>query len=155
MTTQTQNTFVTVTEFRQAIAELKARVTGLENLANRLGYAVDVPEVESVPESVSDTNRPSVRVPVSTEFDTSSVPNDYDDSDRDVHGRPSGVDYGAVAYGLTSLRDKIARQFNVSGAFDNSTDLGRQYVDTVAWFASCFQGDASFNEAEFRRNAGV
>lgn len=133
--TQVATTFVTREEFVAAIGELKARVIGLENLANRLGYTVDVPETESVPESQSDADAPTV---------LSSVPSDYDDSDRDVHGRPSGVDYRAVAYGLTTLRG------DVTDALGSSPEVTRRYADAVDWFVSCFRGDASFNEAEFR-----
>jgi hypothetical protein len=132
MTTQVENTFVTREEFREAIADLRARVTGLENLANRLGYAVDVPETETVPESVSDADAPSVS-------SNGSAPA--------VTG--SGVDYPAVAFGLTSLRDEIR------GALGSSPELSRRYSDAVAWFVSCFSGDPAFDADTFRQQAGV
>lgn len=126
--TQVATTFVTREEFVAAIGELKARVIGLENLANRLGYTVDVPETESVPESVSDVSAPRA-------VETVAQP---------LNGQSSGVDYRAVAYGLTTLRG------DVTDALGSSPEVTRRYADAVDWFVSCFRGDASFNETEFR-----
>jgi hypothetical protein len=125
-----------VAEFRAEIAAVKARLTGLENLANRLGYTVDVPDVDSVPESALDTDAPSTA--------------GFDDSDRDVHGRPSGVDYGAVAYGLTDLKSKLRGVVTIS-----DHELDNYYRAVVEWNVACFVGDVSFDAAAFRRDAGV
>lgn len=135
MTTQVESTFVTREEFLAAVDELNRKVQGLYNLADRLGYSVDVPERASVPESTPDTDRPSV---------VESAPRvTY------VGAQSSGVDYGAVAYGLTTLKQDVV------DALGRSPQVERRYADAVDWFVSCFRGDASFNEAEFRRNAGV
>lgn len=139
MTTQVNATFVTVEEFRSAIADLKARVTGLENLANRLGYAVDVPATETVPESVSDADAPSVSSNGST-TETPATPS---------NGAVSGVDYGAVAYGLSQIKATMVSHLG------SSAELNREYAGAVTWFAACFEGDASFDRATFERTAGV
>lgn len=133
MTTQVSTTFVTREEFRAAIDELNARVQGLYNLADRLGYSVDVPEVNSVPEAQSDADRPSVHAPV----------------ELHPNGSASGVDYRAVAYGLTTLKTKIENHLG------RSTFLDNDYRDMVRWFVACFEGDASFNAEDFRGAAGV
>jgi hypothetical protein len=44
MTTQVESTFVTRAEFLRELAEINRRIQGLYNLADRLGYTVDVPE---------------------------------------------------------------------------------------------------------------
>lgn len=133
MTTQVESTFVTRAEFLRELAEINRRIQGLYNLADRLGYTVDVPEAESVPEAQSDHDAPSV-------VNNSAAP---------VEGLSSGVDYAAVAYGLTSLKADIV------GALGASAELNRRYAQAVDWFASCFAGDASFNGTDFRRAAGV
>ena len=133
MTTQVENTFVTREEFRAAIDDLNAKVQGLYNLADRLGYTVDIPAVQSNPESVPTAVTPTRRVETVTQS----------------NGQTAGVDYSAVAYGLTSLRNDITE------ALGSSQEITRRYAATVDWFVSCFAGDASFDADTFRRNAGV
>jgi hypothetical protein len=77
------------------------------------------------------------------------APESYDDSDRDVHGR-SPLDYGAIAFGLSEIKRKIAAQF---GASD---ELNREHAGSVQWFADVFAlADPTFDMAAFTRNAGV
>lgn len=131
--------FVTRTEFlrevndvKTALSDVDRRVTGLFNLANHMGYSVDVPTAPSVPESTSDTDRPSV---TPTFTGTATVSNG------------SGVDYVGVAYGLLSIkRDAVASEADVPSSY---------FSDMVDWFVTCFRNDSSFNETEFRLNAGV
>lgn len=69
-------------------------------------------------------------------------------------GRTNSVDYGAVAFGLSQIKDDVMRlsgNMTVSGA-----DLARHYALTVQYFADVFsKSDTTFNEAEFKRQAGV
>lgn len=138
MTTSTE--FVTREEFRTAIDLLNRQVQGLYNLADRMGYTVDVPEGDSVPESQSDADAPSV----SSNGNGSNVT-----SAPESTGTGTGVDYGAVAYGLTGIRDKFRQHLG------SSADLTREYEGAVEWFVGCFAGDASFDANTFRAQAGV
>ncbi len=129
----TNTEFVTREEFVAAIDDLNRRVQGLYNLADRMGYTVDVPEGDSVPESQSDADAPSVG------NNSTSAPT----------GTGSGVDYNAVAYGLSSLRTKMI------SAVGNRSAVDAEYTGTVAWFVACFAGDPSFDAAAFRRGCGI
>lgn len=135
MTTSTE--FVTREEFLSAIDDLNRRVQGLYNLADRMGYAVTVPEREVVLESVSDADAPSV----SDNGSTNTAPVST--------GTGSGVDYGAVAYGLSEIGAKFRQHLG------SSSDLTREYEGAVEWFVACFSGDASFDANAFRSQAGV
>lgn len=135
MTTSTE--FVTREEFRTAIDLLNRQVQGLYNLADRMGYTVDVPEGDSVPESQSDADAPSV----------SSNGNSATSDTPAVAG--SGVDYTGVAYGLSDIGAKFRQHLGSSG------DLTREYEGAVEWFAACFAGDPAFDANAFRAAAGV
>jgi hypothetical protein len=135
MSTSTE--FVTREEFLTAIDLLNRQVQGLYNLADRMGYTVDVPEGDSVPESVSDASAPSVLSSVQTTDNTNT--------DAPVS---SGVDYGAVAYGLSEIKAKFRAHLGTSD------DLTREYEGAVEWFVGCFAGDASFDANAFRAAAG-
>lgn len=133
MTTSTN--FVTQDEFRAAIDELNRRVQGLYNLADRMGYSVVVPEGNSVPESTPDTDAPSV----SSNGSNATTP----------APTGSGVDYNAVAYGLTTLKTEIESHLG------QSAEVNRVYADTVEWFAACFAGDTAFDANTFRAATGA
>lgn len=136
MTTSTE--FVTREEFLGAIDDLNRRVQGLYNLADRMGYAVTVPEREVVLESTPDTDAPSVS-------DNGSNSN----GNSAPVATASGVDYGAVAYGLSEIGAKFRQHLGSSG------ELTREYEGAVEWFVACFSGDASFDANAFRSQAGV
>lgn len=136
MTTSTE--FVTREEFRTAIDLLNRQVQGLYNLADRMGYTVDVPEGDSVPESQSDADAPSVSSNGSSS-NTTSAP----------VSTGTGVDYGAVAYGLSEIGAKFRQHLG------SSAELTREYEGAVEWFVGCFAGDASFDANAFRTGAGV
>lgn len=58
----------------------------------------------------------------------------------------SGVDYGAVAFGLADMRRKLAEHLP-------SIEVNAQMRDAADWFAACFAGDPSFDAAEFTAKA--
>lgn len=58
----------------------------------------------------------------------------------------SGVDYGAVAFGLADMRRKLAAHLPAH-------EVNVHMRDAVAWFAACFAGDPSFDAAEFTAKA--
>lgn len=61
----------------------------------------------------------------------------------------TGVDYGAIAFGLSEIRRKLA------GVLDGPT-LRSEHEGAVQYFADVFsKADPAFNEAEFKRQAGA
>lgn len=111
-----------------ALAELSGRVEALEELAsNHLGFV------------------PSTRVYRDTEV-TAAAPAEVSNAGS---GEVSGVDYGAVAFGLSEIKRKIASQFNVTDA-----QMQSQWEGTVDYFADVFaKSDPGFDRAAFTRAA--
>lgn len=69
--------------------------------------------------------------------------------DGDVRTAP-GIDYGAVAFGLSEIAAKVR------GHLGGPQELVDHYREAVQYFADVFaKADATFNEAEFKRQAGV
>lgn len=65
----------------------------------------------------------------------------------------SRVDYGAVAYGLSSIKRDVA---GVIGAEARNSDLAEHYRQTVQYFVDVFaKADPAFDANLFRRQAGV
>lgn len=73
---------------------------------------------------------------------------------RDPHETSAqGVDYGAVAFGLSQIKRDVA---NVVGSEARTADLTAHYVGTVQYFADVFaKSDPSFDIGAFKRQAGV
>ncbi len=118
-------------------AELERRVTDLEVLAE---------QIKRERGGVTASALPTRQVPTSVRVGS------YDG----VTGssRPSAVtpdvDYGAVAFGLSEIKRKVA------SALPGNAYLGGEYEGTVQYFADVFaKSDPSFNEADFKRQAGV
>lgn len=136
---------MTLAEVAAELADIARRVTRLEDIARRALPSHYLPELDDSRRTTTvEAPAPTatVRVPVSTEYDTSDTPSSNGST-------PTGVDYGAVAYGLTDLKRKIQAQLG------SSSELDSEYRGLVEWFAGCFQGDASFDRAAFQRQAGV
>jgi len=108
-------------EAREAFANLVTRVEALENLARDLRS-----------HGVSRDVTPSVATPTTTFSE-----------DRGV------VDYGAVAFGLSEIKRKVA-------AAGVGSALQSEYVGAVQYFADVFaKSDPSFDVALFKRQSGV
>lgn len=126
--THEAGTYTSQADVSNALADLAGRVATLEALAHdHLGAPLPARTVETVsaPEPVTDTPAP--------------LP---------VRPRTSGVDYGAVAYGLSQIKSKVR------AALGGSTEVDREHAGAVEWFVGCFAGDPSFDADAFRRNAG-
>jgi hypothetical protein len=134
--TQEAGEYTSQADVSNALADLAGRVATLESLANQhlsAGLPTRTVETVSVPEPVTETPAPApvtAPAPVVTSNGT------------------SGVDYGAVAYGLSDLKRKIR------GALGGSAEVDREHTGAVEWFVACFSGDASFDADTFRRQAG-
>lgn len=62
----------------------------------------------------------------------------------------TGVDYGAVAYGLASIKADIKTQFGVTDG-----QMASKWTGVVSYFADVFtKSDPNFDRAAFTRNAG-
>lgn len=108
-------------EAREAFANLVTRVEALETLARTL-------RAQGGSTAVSETyNRPQAP----------------------VTGGTTGVDYAAVAFGLSEIKRKVAQ---LAGGHD----LATEYAGTVQYFADVFaKADPSFDADAFRSQAGV
>jgi hypothetical protein len=116
-------------EFERDMASLKGRVSALETLAGQLKNSA--PAVHAAAHSTYDGVTGSSR---------SSLPVQVNEA--------TGVDYGAIAFGLSDLKRK-ARNSGVSG-------VSETFAGAVQYFADVFsKSDPSFNEADFKRQAGV
>lgn len=60
----------------------------------------------------------------------------------------TGVDYGAVAFGLAEIKRRVQ-------GLASSATVTNEYRQTVQYFADCFKADPSFDEESFKRAAGV
>lgn len=117
-----------VQPYVEELNALKDRVTALEELARlHLGQS-------------ASPARPVVTP--SPSYDRSGIP-------AAARGERTGVDYGAVAFGLSEIKRRVAQI--VSG-----TSLADEYAGTVQYFADVFaKSDPSFNADEFKRAAGA
>lgn len=129
-------------EFESDIAALKGRVSTLETLAAELkrngvrGYTAPV-TASALPtrtpggsyDAVTGSSRPSATTTT------------------------SDVDYGAVAFGLSEIKRKVA---DLLGASRGLGALQSEYPSTVQYFADVFaKADPSFDADAFKRQAGV
>lgn len=65
----------------------------------------------------------------------------------------TGVDYGAVAYGLASIKADVS---GIRDAFVGREEIDKQYRGAVQYFADVFKkADPSFDETTFKVQAGV
>lgn len=70
-------------------------------------------------------------------------------------GARSALDYGAVAFGLVTMKADVNGIRN-SGTDTSTAEVNRYYGRAVQYFADVFaKADPGFNEAEFKRQAGV
>lgn len=124
------------------LQELNRRVGELENLAASLRPgALPVRNVSTIrPESAAV--RAATRVETRDPIDGASV------------GRTTGVDYGAVAFGLAEIKRNVATALNGAGV--SIQTLNSKYEGTVQYFADVFaKSDPQFNAAEFVRLANA
>lgn len=114
---------------RRELSNLGARVTTLEALAARMRASLPS-------EMERDITGTAVRR----------------DLPRRTPGASLGVDYGAIAFGLSEIARKIA---GVLGDTSEG-DLKSEYEGAVQYFADVFaKADPAFDEAQFKRQAGV
>lgn len=67
----------------------------------------------------------------------------------------TGVDYGAVAFGLKEISRKVGELVGSTGRV-NESELKREYEGTVQYFADVFaKADPNFDEVSFKRAAGL
>lgn len=116
-------------EAAQKLAELDKRVGALEALAARhLGARYDA----STPVSTAETS--AARTTTTATAAPSST----------------GVDYAAIAFGLSEVKRKVAVALDSSSA----SRMASEYAGTVDYFADVFaKSDPSFNRNEFNRLA--
>lgn len=118
-------------DVRAKAIELDERVTALENLARQIRVPNAVAGLPVRPAStvVRDVTGTAVR-----------------------SGQRSTLDYGAVAYGLSEIKRKVA---GLVGDGDASA-LRSEYAGTVQYFADVFtKADPQFDADEFKRAAGA
>lgn len=130
------------------VTSLNSRVTELEALARRLGAS---------PVSVGEA-RPVVSAS-SPSFDRSGIPAAAQGEDapagRVATAARTGVDYGAVAFGLAEIARKTSAALSALGGAPE-LQLRSEYEGAVQYFADVFaKSDPSFDAAEFKRQAGA
>lgn len=112
------------------VAHLRGRVDALETLANVLRAE----RASTTEQPARFDERDEVRLPTRTP------------------GAALGVDYGAIAFGLSEIKRNVARALTVQGG----AELAQQYEGTVQYFADVFsKSDPSFDEVLFKRQSGV
>lgn len=117
---------------RRELGNLNDRVTTLENLAAQM--------------------RASLPSEVERDITGTAVRRDLP---RRTPGASLGVDYGAVAFGLSEIARKVAEINSNHFEVDNA-DLKSEYEGAVQYFADVFaKADPAFGEAQFKRQAGV
>lgn len=158
---QDDSAYVTKAESAQFLEDfyaLSERVTVLEGLARQIqsgGVPQRYMDARSVRESVARDNRDAAQ----HSYDRSGMPaaarGEQAPAGRtaSVQGpsqAASGVDYGAVAFGLSEIKRKVAT------ALGGAPGLTNEYAGAVQYFADVFaKSDPSFNADEFKRQAGV
>lgn len=118
-------------EAAQKLAELDERVGALEEIANRLGYGRTL-------RLSAPAEAPAARTATTT-----------------AASNTTGVDYGAVAFGLSELKRKVAAlvEHVRNGSF-STQEVAQDYAGAVDYFADVFaKSDPSFNRDEFNRLA--
>lgn len=71
-------------------------------------------------------------------------------------GASLGVDYGAVAFGLSQIKHDVHDLIAGANVGTSTAELTQHYRETVQYFADVFaKADPAFNEAEFKRQAGA
>lgn len=147
------------------IANLKDRVSALEALARRLqgGGAILTDATGELRVTRNSTPEP---VDADTEayhtYDRSGlnaaargedVPNgrvaETPSRSASVSGRVIGVDYGAIAFGLSEIKRKV-------GQVVTGSEMISEYRGAVQYFADVFaKSDPAFDADEFKRQAGA
>lgn len=123
-------------EFERDLTDLKGRVRSLEGVANDLrrsrGESLPVRAIQGRSSADTYTANLPTRTP----------------------GASLGVDYGAVAFGLSEIKREVTVALNASGV--SAQTLRSKFEGTVQYFADVFaKSDPGFNEAEFKRQSGV
>lgn len=118
-------------DIAQEVQELDRRVSELEGLAAR---HLGVPSVA----------RPATVGGRSVHLGSTQA---------EVQGHATGVDYGAVAFGLSEIKDKVG---NILVGHAAEDDMTREYRGIVQYFSDVFaKSDPSFDAAEFARLANA
>jgi len=148
--------YLTRNEAAPYAAELRAlsdRVTALEALARRLGYGRSG---ETRPVDTAGTaEAEGMTLADEPTYDRSGIPaaaqGESVPSGRTATPRTTtGVDYGAVAFGLSEIARKVR------GAVGASQQMVDEYRGAVQYFADVFaKSDPAFDATEFKRQAGV
>lgn len=132
--------YVTKAEAAQVVEDvnnLKRKVRALEALAETLRNSRQVPTSVSASPRVAD---PIDGGTVGSRPRTASV---------------TGVDYGAVAFGLAQIKSDVTRLVGSSVSVDTS-QLTEHYRQTVQFFADVFaKSDTGFDADAFKRTAGA
>ena len=111
-------------QYADALSALDSRVNALENLARELRNS----PVRTAPAvRVATQEAPRVTTPA------------------------TGVDYGAIAFGLSEIKREVKSQFGVTDA-----QMATKWRGTVQYFADVFaKADSSFDARLFTSQAGV
>jgi len=114
-------------ELRNQVNGLVTRVGDLERLARTLRSG-GVAHNTVTPEEVLQRSNPATQTATAT-----------------------GVDYGAIAFGLSEIKRAIKYQFDVTDA-----QMRDQFAGTVQYFADVFaKSDPGFDEALFKQQSGA
>lgn len=134
-----------LTEAVRELGNVATRVTRLEDLARRALPGHLVRELDSPVNTVTLTSVPVADpAPVATE--ATGPASNVNGNAPAVPG--AGVDYAAVAFGLTDLKAKMESAVGRSA-------VANEYRGVCEWFAGCFAGDSAFDRAAFLRQCGV
>jgi len=146
--------------FKQDVVDdlhaLNSRVTALESLAATLRTA-------GMPASVQGTTRTDYADTQRTQVEDRTIttvrnPGAYDGITGGRRGTAvstpaTGVDYGAIAFGLSQIKADAAA--NLNNAVPASA-LAKHYRETVQYFSDVFaKADPSFDAADFARKANA
>jgi len=144
-----ESEFVTRDEAQSALSAYvtKEEATAVVNQLN--GMDTRVRALETLAEQIKGNNAHRVQV-----AEQPSRSGDYTITlPTRTPGATLGVDYGAIAFGLSEIKHNVTRALSVQGG---GADLAQQYEGTVQYFADVFsKSDPSFDEALFKRQSGV
>jgi len=126
---------------KDMLGELNSRVTALEALARTLRSN----GVGSV-----STGRHAAPVTAVRDLSAGHSVLRRDPVDGASVGRATGVDYGAIAFGLSEIERKITDNFG------NADAVHREHVGVVQYFSDVFaKSDPSFDAVDFARKSGA
>ncbi len=144
------NTFVSKEDaqaYAEALKALDDRVTTLEALASELRRN-GTPAAASADERDETAEQPR-RTEVRGSYDGITGGSRASAPARAV-ASTTGVDYGAIAFGLAEIKRNVVAQFG------HEREVATKFVGTVQYFADVFaKSDPNFDQAMFKRQSGV